>query len=339
MKTENNLENTGREEISIGQLLKSERERRGISIKSLSETIKIREQLIIALENEEWDKLPARVLIKGFIRSYTIAVGCDTRRAIKLFEKCVPSRGDENVRPLAHKPKKEKGIYFVVIILLLIVAAGLYIFRFNEKKIEDMDTAPQPEGVQTAPVAEPDTVYLPQSNLEAPAPAPVKPADESPYQITGDAPVIKAETAIETASPAVKPAIGIGQEAIATENGAPAAGPLSDESAPMENLPAQPAALTQNAPPAQETKGQTLTATVSMRTWVKIIADDTPPKEYIFQPGATHSWTAEKGFYVTVGNAGGIEFSFNGKTINNLGAPGEVKKLRFPDDFQTKWEE
>jgi hypothetical protein len=82
-----------------------------------------------------------------------------------------------------------------------------------------------------------------------------------------------------------------------------------------------------------------LTATVSERTWVKIIADDTPPKEYIFQPGSKHTWTSERGFDVTVGNAGGIEFLFNDKAINNLGGPGEVKKLKFPDNFQTKWEE
>jgi hypothetical protein len=101
---------------------------------------------------------------QGFIRSYTIAVGCDTRRAIKLFEKCVPSRGDENVRPL-HINQEGKGHIFCCNNPVINCCSRLYIFRFNEKKIEDMDTAPQPEGVQTAPVAEPDTVYLPQSNL------------------------------------------------------------------------------------------------------------------------------------------------------------------------------
>ncbi|NLA74644.1 MAG: DUF4115 domain-containing protein, partial [Deltaproteobacteria bacterium] len=74
-------------------------------------------------------------------------------------------------------------------------------------------------------------------------------------------------------------------------------------------------------------------------TWVKIVADDTPPKEYIFQPGAKHTWRAERGFEVTVGNAGGIEFTFNSEQSSAPGVAGEVKKLRFPNDFQTKWEE
>jgi cytoskeleton protein RodZ len=122
----------------------------------------------------------------------------------------------------------------------------------------------------------------------------------------------------------------------------PPENPASDglttpENTPVEETGATPAII--NTPDTQTVSGKALTATVSERTWVKIIADDTAPKEYIFQPGATHTWRAERGFDVTVGNAGGIEFSFNGETIKNLGEIGEVKKLRFPDDFQTKWEE
>ncbi|MBN1904183.1 MAG: DUF4115 domain-containing protein [Deltaproteobacteria bacterium] len=338
METENNLEeNTGREEISIGPLLKSEREKREISISDLSETIKIREQVIVALENEEWDKLPARVLIKGFIRSYTIAVGCDTRKAIKLFEKCVPQRGEENVRPLAHKTKKGKGIYYVIILLLLL-AAVLYLLSLHGK-MDNVDTAPQPESEQPATVTEPDTGYLPLVKVEEPLPAPVEPVADSPYQTTETAPVVQAETDVVKAAPADTPPEGARPEVITTEVMVPAPGLRSEDSTPVENIPAQETAQPENAPLNQAETGKTLTAKVNMRTWVKIIADDTPPKEYIFQPGTTHSWRAERGFYVTVGNAGGIEFLFNGETINNLGETGEVKRMRFPDDFQTTWEE
>ena len=88
MDIDNDLENSPQEEMSIGALLRTAREKKGISKRRLAEEIKVREHIIDALENEEWDKLPARVFIKGFIRSYTISVGYDTKKALTLFDKC-----------------------------------------------------------------------------------------------------------------------------------------------------------------------------------------------------------------------------------------------------------
>jgi hypothetical protein len=74
-----------------------------------------------------------------------------------------------------------------------------------------------------------------------------------------------------------------------------------------------------------------LTANVKSRTWIAICIDDTPVKEYLFQPGQTPRWTAEKGFNILVGNAGGIEFSLNGKEIGNLGPQGQVVRIKLPE--------
>ena len=83
----------------------------------------------------------------------------------------------------------------------------------------------------------------------------------------------------------------------------------------------------------------TLSATVNLRTYVRIIVDDDPPKEFIFKPGANPDWTAKRGFEVKVGNAGGIEFVFNGEDIGTIGDMGRVRTVSFPDDFKTNWKE
>ncbi len=77
-----------------------------------------------------------------------------------------------------------------------------------------------------------------------------------------------------------------------------------------------------------------LTANVRNRTWIAIYVDDQPVKEYLFQPGDTITWTAHKGFDILVGNAGGIEFSLNGKKIGTLGAEGKVVRLQLPKTEQ-----
>jgi cytoskeleton protein RodZ len=341
MDKDNNFENSNREEIPIGALLRGEREKKGISVRRLSEIIKIREQLIDALENEDWEKLPARVFIKGFIRSYTIAIGYDTRKALRLFDRCMPSKGEESPKPLVRKAKGGKGIYYFIVLLLIIVAA-IYFLKIHFKADNPVD-APQ-SAIEPAAVTAPAAEVKPEVKTEAPVQAQVEPVTGTTGITTSpeNKPAAKDEAGGAAVSEADQMAGDIPPETIAPQSDQTIQDTVPDvlpspETPPVEEPGAAQTAL--NAPDTQPVTGKELTATVSERTWVKIIADDTAPKEYIFQPGAKHTWTAERGFDVTIGNAAGIEFSFNGKTIKNLGGAGEVKKLRFPDDFQTKWVE
>jgi cytoskeleton protein RodZ len=41
--------------------------------------------LLEAIENEEWDLLPAPTLVKGFIRSYARVLGLDEERILDLY--------------------------------------------------------------------------------------------------------------------------------------------------------------------------------------------------------------------------------------------------------------
>lgn len=52
--------------------------------------------------------------------------------------------------------------------------------------------------------------------------------------------------------------------------------------------------------------------------------DENPPQEFLFLPKQTHTWKAREKFIITLGNAGGIRLSVNGKDIGVLGKRGEV---------------
>ena len=75
----------------------------------------------------------------------------------------------------------------------------------------------------------------------------------------------------------------------------------------------------------------TLAANVKSQTWIAISIDERSFKEYLFQPGQTPQWTAEKNFNILIGNAAGIEFSLNGKKIGNLGNQGQVVRIKLPE--------
>lgn len=101
----------------------------------------------------------------------------------------------------------------------------------------------------------------------------------------------------------------------------------------------KPAAAAPAAAPEPEPQGpHTLKGKVNLRTWVKIYVDDLNPREYMFQPGQQPEWTASRGFYLIIGNAGGIDLEWNGRVVPALGNPGQVVRLSLPEEFRRRLE-
>lgn len=61
----------------FGQELRRAREERGVALASITGVTKISERNLVALEQEEFDRLPGGVLSKGIVRAYARAVGLD----------------------------------------------------------------------------------------------------------------------------------------------------------------------------------------------------------------------------------------------------------------------
>ena len=69
----------------IGAVLKQERQKQGVSVDEISHATRISRAQIRAIENGEDSKLPARVYVRGFIRSYAKVLGMDTKALLELF--------------------------------------------------------------------------------------------------------------------------------------------------------------------------------------------------------------------------------------------------------------
>jgi cytoskeleton protein RodZ len=61
----------------FGVELKRERQQRGVTLESISESTKISSRHLQALEEEQFGSLPGGVLNKGFVRGYARTVGLD----------------------------------------------------------------------------------------------------------------------------------------------------------------------------------------------------------------------------------------------------------------------
>jgi cytoskeletal protein RodZ len=87
------------------------------------------------------------------------------------------------------------------------------------------------------------------------------------------------------------------------------------------NLPERPQPLPEEILPADSL---TLLAVTLDSVWVQIVVDTQDPREYIFPPNRRARWKARNRFVVTVGNAGGIQFTLNQTSLGTLGVSGAV---------------
>lgn len=62
---------------AIGATLREARRRLGLEVREVEERTKIRARYIRALENEDWETLPAPAYIRGFLRTYGQLLGLD----------------------------------------------------------------------------------------------------------------------------------------------------------------------------------------------------------------------------------------------------------------------
>lgn len=101
-----------------------------------------------------------------------------------------------------------------------------------------------------------------------------------------------------------------------------------------EPAPAPPAATP--APPPAPTAAraagpQHLVIKAVDPTWIRVQPDDGRATEELLGAGVSREWSAERRFLVTIGNAGGVEVTLNGKILAPLGPKGTViQRLELP---------
>ncbi len=69
------------------------------------------------------------------------------------------------------------------------------------------------------------------------------------------------------------------------------------------------------------------------KTWIMVKRDNEKPFDVILWEGDVANWFAEERISLRIGNAQGVEITFNGIPLKNLGAKGEVVGIILPDDL------
>lgn len=174
---------------SIGQTLRAEREKRGLTLDDAHESTKITIQNISALEEDRFDSFPNKVYARAFLRDYSNFLGLDSAELLTEYEeKWSPKPVPESIQE-ARPSRFARALGYSVLVLVIAAALGAGGY-FGWQKLQDERKSDaraitadagesKPEGavIPKAPKVEPPKTETqkaaePKPKPEAPAEAP-----------------------------------------------------------------------------------------------------------------------------------------------------------------------
>jgi cytoskeleton protein RodZ len=305
---------------SFGERLRREREMRGISLDEIATATKISTRNLKALEDEKFSQLPGGIFNKGFVRAYAKFLGIDeeqmvaeystasqeveTAREQKFrndFSKVEFSRADdEEQREISLEPKSQWGTIALIVLIAVAVFGGWEYYQ-KKKLARQQEQAQVPPAVMPAPAS---SITMPPAGTTA----------------------VDNTAAAATTNTLAQPGITM---------------PPIQGAADKKLAETKPADLTEaekqiTAPPLKEADvPATSNGPIDVKihanqdSWISITADGKTIMKGTLPAASEKAVRAKEQVVVVLGNVGGVEVSYNGKPIDNLGTGKEVKKITF----------
>jgi len=156
--------------FEIGTSLREARLRQGLDFPELEQGTKIRAKYLRALEDEQFDVLPAQTYVKGFLRSYAEYLGLDGQLYVDEFNsRFVVGEDEHPPRPRRSTPQP-RGVQVqsrVVLLTLLGIAAvtALVIVAWTRGEPQKVPPVGLGSSVQTPTTQTPAKTAVPASSV------------------------------------------------------------------------------------------------------------------------------------------------------------------------------
>jgi len=294
---------------SFGEKLKLEREKRKITLEQISSSTKIGTRMLQALEEDKFNQLPGGIFNKGFVRAYSRCVGLDEDQTVADYLEAsgdAPPVSTETVAP-DDDGRENRGKY-----------------EENLSRLETSNGAPArqlPWGWFAAVLLVVALALSFWSHRRREHPRPSVPS-------TATTPAKQ--------SPAAPPSGGahgknkntdIAKGAASATSGSPTTGSPAGRSAAsvVPKTSQDLTAATSAAVPGE------FTVVIQAReeSWISITADGIAISSELLSAGSERTVRGHKEIMVKAGNAGGVDFRFNGQKLDIGGESGEVKTVSF----------
>jgi cytoskeleton protein RodZ len=292
---------------SFGDKLKREREMRAITLEEIADATKIGTRSLRALEEEHFDQLPGGIFNKGFVRAYAKFLGIDEEQAVSDYITASGEVGNTTATQMAaladqveqqraarqaSEASLDTGKMLAVIVMLVVICGlgfgGYKAWKFRNHQIEMRAAAAARSKQDSAQVAAVSNTPS-STDIDTSSAAPIT----SPTtDVTGPAPA----------------------------NAAPATTtPASSKEAAVD--PTKTTATSAEFP-------INVTLKPLKSSWIMVTSDGKVIYQRIITPKDQELTLHGKDkLQLILGNAAGVEVSFNGKTLGALGPEGQRREL------------
>jgi cytoskeleton protein RodZ len=291
---------------SFGEKLKQEREKRKITLEEISYSTKIGTRMLQALEENKFNQLPGGIFNKGFVRAYSRAVGLDEDQIVADYLQASgdapPVRTEIATRESGTRESERENHD-----------------RQNEenvRRLEAVNDSPRrslPWGLFAAVLLIMALVLFYWAHRQR------EHAKQSGKSEQSEAP----------AAPALTQSSSVVQNGVISTRDLSSAGATTSHPPVATTQAAPPAALHSTSPTRAAAGEFTLDIQVREESWVSITSDGNKIESVLMPAGSERSIHARKEAVVKVGNAGGVDFHFNGNKLATGGEYGEVKTVTF----------
>jgi cytoskeleton protein RodZ len=303
---------------SFGEKLRQEREKRKMTLEEISASTKIGTRLLQALEEDKFNQLPGGIFNKGFVRAYSNCLGLDEDQTVAEYLEAsgdappprteIPVREDEARENEEHLRRLEASGdgslhrmpwgWFAAFLLMIAIALSLWNRRQREhtgQSLHPSPTAAAQSGVTSGAASSSATA---NTAADVSKPTPSNPGAANPNAASPGA-------ASEVRTSGTNPG--------ASGNGGSGAANSSTAASPSGPTPGE----------------FTVVIQVREESWVEITADGKAIPSELLAAGSERIVQGHKEVVVKTGNAGGIDFRFNGKKLETSGQHREVKTVVF----------
>jgi cytoskeleton protein RodZ len=292
---------------TFGEKLRLERERKNITLEQISVSTKIAIRLLRAIEEDHFDQLPGGIFNKGFVRAYSRVLGLDEEQTLAEFQK---ASGNE-VSPAQSDTA------------LQIVASATAVRHRSSRENPAADTKNSKQELNLDRVDD------------------TRPLDNQlPWGVFAGLLLLVALTLslwsrFERSHPR-EAALIPASNPTASLPPPPAPSGASETRAAMTHTPSPTSAAyngssSPSVAPSSSPSPSEFSLVIQARkeSWITITADGKPLASELMTAGTERTVHGTKQVTVKAGNAGAIEFQFNGQKFPAAGEYGEVKTVTF----------
>lgn len=295
----------------MGELLRAARVERGLSIEDVARQLRLSVKQVVALEEDEYDKVVGGTFLRGFVRNYAKLLQLDAAPLLQLLEQSVPPPPAqivpspiENIPFPSNQGRTKRNVIIGVGAVLALLLLVYEIYRGNEATVEKQPSV----GVEET------KVEVEQTAPEAPAHNGVSSAepDESDAgTLPEKGPVAEREAASSVEHPTLTPSPSLTRQVSPSGVGSESASAVSPA------LPNSESANAAVAPAPPSYAGIGIHLVFGGESWAEV--KDGRGKlllSKINPPGSEQVLRGAPPYALTIGNAAQVKLVYNNKPVD-----------------------